>query len=51
MPGPVFLRGDRVGLHPIEEADLPFLAETINDPDVWGTLRSRDPKNQHQERE
>ena len=51
MPGPAFLRGDRVGLHPIEEADLPFLAEVINDPDVWGTLRTRGPKNQHQERE
>lgn len=51
MPGAVFLRGDRIDLHPIEEADLPFLAEQINEPDVWRTLRSRDPKNQHQERE
>lgn len=51
MPGPVFLRGDRVDLHPIEEADLPFLAETMNDPDVWRTLGSRTPKNQEQERE
>jgi RimJ/RimL family protein N-acetyltransferase len=51
MPGPVFLRGDRVGLHPIEEADLPFLGELMNDPDVWGTLRSRGPKTQRTERE
>ncbi|MEF8790143.1 MAG: GNAT family protein [Haloarculaceae archaeon] len=51
MPGPVFLRGDRVGLHPIEEADLSFLAEQMNDPDVWRTLRTRVPKNQRTERE
>lgn len=51
MPGPVFLRGDRVGLHPVEEADLPFLAEQMNHPDVWRTLRSREPKNQRDERE
>lgn len=51
MPGPVFLRGDRVDLHPIEEADLPFLSELVNDPDVWRTVRSRDPKTQRQERE
>jgi RimJ/RimL family protein N-acetyltransferase len=51
MPGPVFLRGDRIDLHPIEEEDLPFLAEQMNDPDVWATLGSRRPINQHQERE
>jgi len=51
MPGPVFLRGDRVGLHPIEESDLHFLTELLNDPDVWRTIRSRDPVNRHQERE
>ena len=51
MPGPVFLRGDRVGLHPVEEADLPFLAEVMNDPNVWRTLGSRTPRNQEQERE
>ena len=51
MPGPVFLRGETVTLHPIEEADLAFLAEAMNDPDVWRTLGSRTPKNQRQERE
>ena len=51
MPGPVFLRGDRVDLHPIEESDLPFLVEAMNDPDVWRTLRSRSPMNRQQERE
>ncbi|MEF8840709.1 MAG: hypothetical protein V5A62_03665 [Haloarculaceae archaeon] len=44
MPGPVFPRGDRVDLHPIEEADLPFLVELMNDPDVWRTVRSRGPR-------
>jgi RimJ/RimL family protein N-acetyltransferase len=51
VPGPVFLRGDRVDLHTIEESDLPFLAEQVNDPEVWRTLRSREPKNQRTERE
>jgi len=51
MPGPVFLRGDRIGLHPVMEANLPFLTELLNDPDVWRTVRSRDPVNRRQERE
>jgi RimJ/RimL family protein N-acetyltransferase len=51
MPGPVFLRGERVDLHPVEEGDLPFLAEQMNDPDVWATIGRRSPMNLHQERE
>lgn len=34
MPGPVFRRGPDVTLRTVEEADLPFLAELRNDPDV-----------------
>ena len=51
MPGPTFLRGDRVDLCPPEEEDVPFLAETLNDPAVWRTLRTRGPKNERAERE
>lgn len=51
MPGPAFLRGETVTLHPIEEEDLEFLVEQLNDPRVWRTISHRDPVNSHQERE
>ena len=40
MPGAVFLRGDRVSLHTIEEADLDLLNENVNDPRVRRPLTS-----------
>jgi RimJ/RimL family protein N-acetyltransferase len=40
MPGPVFLRGDVVDLHTVEESDLPFLQRLVNDPRIRGTLGS-----------
>lgn len=51
MPGPVFLRGDDVTLHPVEDEDVPFLTELINDPDVWPSLAQYEPMNEDQERE
>ena len=51
MPGPVFLEGERVELRTIEEEDLSFLQETINDPSVRQFIGSRNPVNGHQERE
>lgn len=51
MPGPVFLRGDRIELRTVEEEDLEFLQETINDPSVRRFLGARDPINGHQEQE
>jgi RimJ/RimL family protein N-acetyltransferase len=51
MPGPTFLRGDRIDLCPVEEADLAFVQRAINDPRVRATLRSSTPKNREQERE
>ena len=51
MPGPVFLEGDRVELRTIEEEDLDFLRETINDPAVRRSLGNRSPINGQQERE
>lgn len=44
MPGPAFLGGDDVALHTIEEEDLEFLQEMINDPRVWRSLFSVHPK-------
>ncbi|MFC7047077.1 GNAT family N-acetyltransferase [Halobacteriaceae archaeon GCM10025711] len=51
MPGAVFLQGDDVALRTIEEEDLEFLRDTINDPRVRRFLSMRDPVNLHQERE
>lgn len=34
MPGPAFLRGERVVLRTVEAEDVPFLQAAVNDPDV-----------------
>lgn len=51
MPGTVFLRGDDVTLRTIEEEDLEFLRDGINDPDVRDGLTATRPVNAEQERE
>ena len=51
MPGPVFLAGDRIALRTIEEEDLDFLQEGINDPSVWRAIGSSEPINGPQEQE
>ncbi|MFC7167401.1 GNAT family N-acetyltransferase [Halospeciosus flavus] len=51
MPGAIFLEGERVALHTIEEADLGFLQRTINSPAVRSHLTVRTPKNARQEQE
>jgi ribosomal-protein-alanine N-acetyltransferase len=51
MPGAVFLPGDRVSLHTIEEEDLAFLNENVNDPRVRRPLTSADPANMAQSEE
>lgn len=51
MPGPRFLEGDRVDLHTVEEEDIPFLQEMINDPAVRRYLNRSEPVNGPQERE
>lgn len=43
MPGPVFLRGDRVTLRTTEEADVDFLQRNRNDPEVRHLMRNVDP--------
>lgn len=51
MPGPVFLNGDRITLRTVEEEDLDFLQENINDHSVWRAIGSSSPTNAPQERE
>jgi RimJ/RimL family protein N-acetyltransferase len=45
MPGPVFLDGDDVTLHPATEDDLEFLATNWNDPRVRATRSVQYPKS------
>jgi hypothetical protein len=49
MPGPVFLQGDGIDLRTIEEADLEFLQESVNDPSIWRAIGRVDPVNRSQE--
>ncbi|WP_115865662.1 GNAT family N-acetyltransferase [Halorussus litoreus] len=51
MPGAVFLRGDDITLRTIEEEDLEFLRDGVNDPDVREGLTTAFPFNAEQERE
>ncbi|SDR26052.1 GNAT family N-acetyltransferase [Natronobacterium texcoconense] len=51
MPDSTFLPGDRVDLRPIEEDDLEFLRDAINDPQVWRPIGGSHPLNLEQERE
>jgi len=51
MPGAVFLRNEFVELRTIEEEDLAFVRDGVNDPDVWPTLGSFQPYNMKQEEE
>ncbi|QSG02616.1 GNAT family N-acetyltransferase [Natranaeroarchaeum sulfidigenes] len=49
MPGPVFLEGEHVALRTIEEDDLEYLQEQINDPQVWRAIGRDRPVNAAQE--
>lgn len=48
MPGPAFLRGDTVSLHPMEEVDLEFLLEYRNATEIRQPLTDAYPRNSHQ---
>lgn len=50
MPGPVFLDGEPIGLRTIEEGDIDFLQQTINDPRVRASLAPVRPTNRTEER-
>jgi RimJ/RimL family protein N-acetyltransferase len=51
MPGAVYLESEAVSLRTIEEEDLEFLRDTVNDPSVRYYLGARGPFNMEQERE
>ncbi|AFZ72852.1 GNAT family N-acetyltransferase [Natronobacterium gregoryi] len=51
MPDSTFLPGDAVDLRPIEEDDLEFFRDAINDPQVWRPIGGSRPLNLEQERE
>lgn len=51
MPGAVYLEGDVVQLTTIEESDLPFLRDIVNDPAVRAGMLFTPPMNLEQERE
>ena len=51
MPGPVFLEGKHVALRTVEESDLAYLQEQINNPRIWRTLGRQTPMNAEQEAE
>lgn len=51
MPGPVFLPGERVALRAVEEEDLEFIRDAVNDPQVWKSVGGQDtPTNLAMER-
>jgi RimJ/RimL family protein N-acetyltransferase len=45
MPGPVFIDGDQISLHPLEREDLPFIQTYRNHPDVRQKLGRIQPQN------
>jgi len=51
MPGAAFLRGERVTLRTVEEADLEFVRDNIDDPRVRRPLTSARPTNLETTRE
>ena len=51
MPGPVFLEGEEVTLHPVEESDVQFVRRCMNDPRVWRPALDVNPTNRAQAEE
>jgi len=51
MDSPVFLEGETVTLHPVEEADAEFLQRLVNDPQVRPGIGATDPVTLAEERE
>jgi len=50
MPGSLFLKGKLASLRTVEEEDLEFMVENINDPEVRSALTSHRPINKIEER-
>lgn len=51
MPGPLFLEGEAVSLHPMEPDDAPYLAGLVNDPAVRAGVGRDYPLSEAGERE
>lgn len=51
MPGPVFMRGEDIAFHPVEEEDLEFLQKLINHPEVRRGINATQPLSMADERE
>lgn len=51
MPGPVFLRGEQVTLHTVEDHDVTFLQRLRNDPQVRRGLAVSKPTTEQAQRE
>ena len=51
MTGAVFLKSEHIELKTIEEEDIPFMVNNINDPRVRSTLTIHLPANKIQEKE
>lgn len=51
VPGPVFLSGETIDLHTIEEEDLEFLHRHVNDERVWRLIGRPRPVTRAGERE
>lgn len=49
MPGAAFLYGDDVTLRTVEEEDIDFLQEQVNDPGIWRAIGRSRPVNRTQE--
>ena len=51
MPGAVFIEGDKIDLKTIEEEDLEFLRDGINNPDIRTYLTANRPINLSQQKD
>lgn len=50
MDRTAFLEGEDVALRPVEEDDLPWLRDVVNNPDVWRWLGFVEPNSMEDER-
>jgi RimJ/RimL family protein N-acetyltransferase len=51
MPGPEFLAGDTVSLRTVEEEDVEFLHELVNDRRMWQGFGAPNPRSREDVRE
>lgn len=49
MPGPAFIEGENVSLRTVEEEDLSFLQQQVNDRTIWRAIGRDSPVNETQE--